>query len=320
MIRKTLLILFALLFVQLTAISKQIPGSNYGVLNSQSNGKYFVQDHYSSTGIYDLDNDTLVKSFRISPLTYAVTNNNLNYIDNKKLKKVDLHTGEEILTLDVSTVTNNEAFRSIVLYKDNYFIYETSSSYYLVEDTESAFEFTFLFKKENDFMLGNNKGIYYNGGQIIYIGDDGFPRSFSHEFENGVRAFTYKDGYIIYSLQENGTDYIASYNTLNEVKRRVENREAYKLKIVGDKVVTYKNILWKSLSVMSFDLFEYYVFDMSVTPIKYLTVVDDNRIVATSEMNSTSFLLDLDKETKKQINRFCVSIEALEFSKDSNHT
>ncbi len=285
-----------------------------------SNGKYLVLDFNSHISIYDIEEDSLVKSIGLEHPIYAVTNEHYNYYEEGNLKKIDIHTGKEILSFPVSTETNNETIKNLTIFEGNYFIYKTSKSYYLVEDTDSGYEFTYLFEIADDFMFGNNKGIYYNDGQIIYIDDDGFPKSISHEFENGVEAFSYKDGYIIYNLQVDGIDYIASYNTVNKIKRRVEHSEAYRLKIVGDKVVTYNNILWRSLSVMSFDLFEYFVFQMSeMFPINYLTVFDDSRIVATSETNLTSYMLNLDNETKKQINRNTSNIEAFTFSKDSKY-
>lgn len=299
--------------------SKQIPGGDAGIFSVESNGKYLVHDYSSFITIYDIEGDSLVNSLGGEQLMYAVTNEHYNYYKEGNLKKVDLFTGEEILSFPVSTKTNGETFKSLDILEGNRFIYKTSKSYYIVEDTESGYEFRLLFNIADDFMFSNNKGVYYNNGQIVYI-DEGLPKNFIHEFETGVEAFAYKDGYIIYNIVENGTSYIASYNTVTKVKRRVENSEAYRLRIVGDKVVTYKNMFWNSLSVMSFDLFENYVFLMSnKVGINYLTPIDDSRIVGTSEKNSTSYLLDLDDESIKPINRISSNIETFTFSKDSKY-
>ncbi len=318
--KKLLIAFISLTIIQSYSISKQIPGSEGGILSVKSNGKYLVHDYSDFFTIYDIEADSLVNSIGGERPMYAVTNEHNNYYEDGSLNKVDLITGEEILSFPVSTETNNESFRSLDFYKGNRFIYNSSKSYYIVEDTKSGYEFTHLFEIADDFMFGNNKGVYYNDGQIIYIDDDGYPKSFSHEFENGVRVFAYKDGYVIYNIVENGTDYIASYNTVAKTKRRVENDEAYRLKIIGNKVVTYKNIFWNSLSIMSFDLFEYSVFQISDKfGINYLTPIDDRRIVATSEAISTSYLLDLDEESIKPINRISSNIETFTFSKDSKY-
>lgn len=301
-------------------LSKQVPGSEGGIISVKSNGKYLVHDYSDFFTIYDIEADSLVNSIGGERLMYAITNEHNNYYEDGSLKKVDLITGEEILSFPVLTETNNESFRSLDSYEGNRFIYKSSKSYYIVEDTKSGYEFTHLFEIADDFMFGNNKGVFYNDGQIIYIDDDGYPKSFSHEFENGVRVFAYKDGYVIYNIVENGTDYIASYNTVAKTKRRVENDEAYRLKIIGNKVVTYKNIFWNSLSIMSFDLFEYSVFQISDKfGINFLTPIDDRRIVATSDAISTSYLLDLDEESIKPINRISSNIETFTFSNDSKY-
>jgi hypothetical protein len=78
--RKALPFLFALLFVQLTAISKQIPGSsdNYFPI---SNGKYFVFNYSDLFTVYDIQGDSIVNSFGRRIPVYMLTNKHYNYYE-----------------------------------------------------------------------------------------------------------------------------------------------------------------------------------------------------------------------------------------------
>lgn len=82
--------------------SKQIPGSAVGILKTQSNGKYLVIEHSSHSGIYDIEGDSLINSIGGKLHLYAVTNEHYNYYKDGNLNKVDLVTGEEILSFPVA--------------------------------------------------------------------------------------------------------------------------------------------------------------------------------------------------------------------------
>jgi hypothetical protein len=91
--RKALPFLFALLFVPLTAISKQIPGSDNGIFSVQSNGKYLIHDYSSHLGVYDIEGDSLVKTIGGERPMYAVTNKHYNYYEDGNPASCDIKVG-----------------------------------------------------------------------------------------------------------------------------------------------------------------------------------------------------------------------------------
>lgn len=320
MIRKTLLILFVLLFVQLTAISKQIPGSYNGIMETRTNGKHLLVNYGYHHSIYDVAGDSLLSSIGGSGIA-AATENNFHYYANDSLFKCDIKTGNVLMAFPILKELNIDRrdFWDVISYSTEKFIIRTKNSFYLLESIEDGYDIQLLFNVEDDFIPSNNVGIYYNDGQIIYLDDDGNPRSFPHEFETGVRVFSYSGDYIIYNLKEDNIDYLASFNIKTKIKRRIQQREAFKFVIVGDKVVTYSGILWVSLSVMSFDLFKYFDTRIADYPVNFLTPIDDSKLAATSTQNSKTFIYDIDTGLIKLVNRFSASIDAIVFSEDSRY-
>lgn len=318
--RKALPFLFALLFVQLTAISKQIPGSYDTIYETRTNGKHLLINHGSHHSIYDIDGDSLLSSIGGSGFA-AATENNFHYYANDSLFKCDIKTGNVLMALPILKELNIDRrdFWDVISYSTEKFIIRTKNSFYLLESIENGYDIQLLFNVEDDFIPSNNVGIYYNDGQIIYLDDDGNPKSFPHEFETGVRVFSYSGDHIIYHLKEDHIDYLASYNIRTKTKKRIEQSEAYKFVIVGDKVVTYSGFIWVSVSVMSFDLFRYFDIQIADYPVNFLTPIDDSKLAATSTQNSKTFIYDIDTGLIKLVNRFSASIDAIVFSEDSRY-
>lgn len=311
--------------------SKQIPGSSDGVLSTSYNGKYFALETYLALSIYDIEADSLVNSFDITPpyeppaplfnSPFSITNKHCNYYDSGVFIKQDILTGEVISKIPIGNKTNNEEVRSFTTFFGDYFLINTINSVYLAEDTEAGYNFKLLFRTANDFRTSRGgKGIYYNDGKIYHLDKNLILHSFNFDFENDIKDFNYRNGYLIYNYFVNNSGYIESYNLNNNTKKIIESNYSNDMTIVGSKLVTYRNIFWRDFNVLSLDLELESIIDIkSYSSSNNILEIDENRIVVSSDTESRSTLIDLDKHTQKRINRHSTTIQSFALSYDSKY-
>lgn len=300
--------------------SKQIPGSGFGVQNTSSNGTYFALETDLALNIYDVEGDSLVNSFGVL-LPYSISNSHFNTYENGDIVKHDIVTGEEITRFTVGDRINNEIIKQMVTFWDSSFLVETNKSVYLFEDIQSGYKTQFLFKLSTDFKSSRGgKGVYYSDGKIYHIDRKFKLHSFDFIFEKDINDFNFRNGHLIYNYSEFGEFYLESYNSDNNKKKRIEHRPTYNINFVGNTLVTYADVGWRDLAIMSFNLELEFVLDVeTLRPIDHLTEIDNNRLGVSSSQNSRSMLIDLDNNTQSRINLHSSTVQAFAFSESARY-